>query len=220
MATLTRLGSLVNVAGCCYSLDMDTPPIDVLSPLQRRKRAAILAGAEEVFLDRGYALTTMDDVAAAAGVGKQTVYRHFASKEVLFENLISSMCVDGALAGRLDDGGEHSVDAQLRDLGWALLQNLMSVNGIGLYRAVVAEAQRRPELGRLFYENGAKLVRSLAADILSTVYDDNSAALRASTFISLVLGDAHLELTLGYTITNRDVRFAEQIEEAVSAALR
>jgi hypothetical protein len=75
----------------------------------------------------------------------------------------------------------------------------------------VAEAQRRPELGRLFYENGAKLVRSLAADILSTVYDEHLAALRASTFISLVLGD---------TITDRDARFAEQIEEAVSVALR
>jgi TetR/AcrR family transcriptional regulator, mexJK operon transcriptional repressor len=199
---------------------MDTPPTDALSPLQQRKRAAILAGAEKVFLDRGYALTTMDDVAAAAGVGKQTVYRHFASKEALFEDLIHSMCVGGALAGRLEEDGEHTVDARLRDLAWALLHNLMSVNGIRLYRAVVTEAQRRPELGRLFYENGAKLVRSLAADILSTVYDEHSAALRASTFISLVLGDAHLELTLGYTIANRDARFAEQIEEAVSAALR
>ena len=91
---------------------MDASPTDVLSPLQRRKRAAILAGAEEVFLDRGYALTTMDDVATAAGVGKQTVYRHFASKEALFENLITSMCADGALAGRLDDGGEYSVAAR------------------------------------------------------------------------------------------------------------
>ena len=199
---------------------MDASPTDVLSPLQRRKRAAILAGAEEVFLDRGYALTTMDDVAAAAGVGKQTVYRHFASKDALFENLIYSMCVGGALAGRLEEGGEHSVDARLRDLGWALLHNLMSVNGIRLYRAVVTEAQRRPELGRLFYDNGAKLVRLLAAEILSAVYDEHLAALRASTFISLVLGDAHLELTLGYTTTNRDARFTEQIEEAVSAALR
>ncbi|KAA0092762.1 TetR/AcrR family transcriptional regulator [Mycolicibacterium sp. P1-18] len=199
---------------------MDTSPTEVLNPLQRRKRAAILAGAEEVFLDRGYASTTMDDVAAAAGVGKQTVYRHFASKEALFESLIASMCVDGALAGRLEDGAERSTAARLRDLGWALLHNLMSDNGIRLYRAVVAEAQRRPELGRLFYENGAKLVRSLAADILSTVYDDQTAALRASTYISLVLGDAHLELTLGYRITDRRARFAEQIEEAVSAALR
>lgn len=199
---------------------MDTSPTEVLNPLQRRKRAAILAGAEEVFLDRGYASTTMDDVAAAAGVGKQTVYRHFASKEALFESLISSMCIDGALAGRLEDGAERSADARLRDLGWALLHNLMSDNGIRLYRAVVAEAQRRPELGRLFYENGAKLVRSLAADILSTVYDDQTAALRASTYISLVLGDAHLELTLGYRITDRRARFAEQIEEAVSAAMR
>ncbi|MGE0217212.1 TetR/AcrR family transcriptional regulator [Mycolicibacterium sp.] len=191
-----------------------------LSPLQRRKRAAILAGAEEVFLGRGYALTTMDEVAAAAGVGKQTVYRHFASKETLFESLIASMCADGALVDNPGGTRHRPPDEQLRELGWVLIRNLTSVNSLRLYRAIVADAERRPELGRLFYDNGPKLVRALAAQILQTVYDQPKAALRAATFISLVLGDAHLELTLGLRLNGRRARFAEQIDEAVQAALR
>nr|WP_314142176.1 TetR/AcrR family transcriptional regulator [uncultured Rhodococcus sp.] len=191
-----------------------------LSPLQRRKRAAILAGAEEVFLRRGYSLTTMDEVAAAAGVGKQTVYRHFASKEVLFEALIASMCADGALVGGPRGISDRSPHDQLTELGWILIRNLTSVHSLRLYRAIVADAERRPDLGRLFYDNGPKLVRALAAQILQSVYDEPTAKLRAATFISLVLGDAHLELTLGYDITGKKARFAEQIEEAAQAALR
>ena len=62
---------------------MNTSSIPDLSPLQHRKRSAILDGAKTVFLSQGFGLATMDDVAAAAGVGKQTVYRHFKSKEAL-----------------------------------------------------------------------------------------------------------------------------------------
>lgn len=199
---------------------MNSPLTDGMSPLQRRKRMAILTGAEQVFLDRGYAATTMDEVAATAGVGKQTVYRHFASKEALFESLVSSMCVDGALASPLDGDRQRSAEERLRDLGWVLVRNLASPNGIRLYRAVVTEAQRRPELGELYYENGAMQVRSLTAEVLRAVHDKDVAAMRASTFISVVLGDAHLRLTLGYEVADRTACFAEQIEEAIRAALR
>jgi TetR/AcrR family transcriptional repressor of mexJK operon len=199
-------------------MEVSTP--DDLSPLQRRKRTAILAGAEEVFLRRGYALTTMDEVAAAAGVGKQTVYRHFTSKEVLFEALIASMCANGALVEGPTGISDRSPHEQLTELGWILIRNLTSANSLRLYRAIVADAERRPDLGRLFYDNGPKLVRALAAQILRKVYDEPTAALRAATFISLVLGDAHLELTLGYDIRGKKARFAEQIEEAVQATLR
>ena len=108
----------------------------------------------------------------------------------------------------------------MTELGWTLIRNLTSPNSLRLYRAVVADAERRPDLGRLFYENGPILVRALAAQILQRTYDKPTASLRAATFISLVLGDAHLELTLGYQITGKRARFAEQIEEAVQAALR
>ena len=78
---------------------MDTSSLPGLSPLQCRKRSAILDGAKTVFLREGFGLATMDDVASAAGVGKQTVYRHFKSKEALFVGLVSAMCAQvGAAA--------------------------------------------------------------------------------------------------------------------------
>jgi TetR/AcrR family transcriptional repressor of mexJK operon len=108
----------------------------------------------------------------------------------------------------------------LRELGWLLVRNLIAPDSLGLYRAIVGEAGRLPELGEIFYENGPKLVRSSAARILRKHFKKTIAGVRASTFVQLVLGDAHLEMTLGCKIPNLEARFEQQIEEAVQAALR
>jgi TetR/AcrR family transcriptional regulator, mexJK operon transcriptional repressor len=201
-------------------MDMTTTPD--LSPLQRRKRSAILDGAKTVFLSQGFGLATMDDVAAAAGVGKQTVYRHFKSKEALFVGLVSSMCteVGGVLSNAQNEQSAGEPEAELRKLGWMLAQILITPDYLRLYRAIVAEAERLPELGQVFYENGAKVERAFAATILREKFDESTAALRAATFVQLVLGDAYLELSIGYTVPDVETRFARQIDEAVTAALR
>jgi TetR/AcrR family transcriptional regulator, mexJK operon transcriptional repressor len=200
-----------------------TPAISAsLSPLQRRKRLAILEGAQAVFLRHSFEMATMDDVAAAAGVGKQTVYRHFGSKEALFVALVISMCaqVGAFLASSRGKQTDGTPEGELRELGWLLVKSLTEPNKLRLYRAIVAEAERFPELGPAFWENGAKVVRAIAANILRNRFDEPTAALRAATFVQLVLGDAYLELTLGYKVPDVKGRFGRQIEEAVAVALR
>jgi TetR/AcrR family transcriptional repressor of mexJK operon len=201
---------------------MNTSSLPDLSPMQRRKRSAILDGAKTVFLSQGFGLATMDDVAAAAGVGKQTVYRHFKSKEALFVGLVSSMCTQagGLLATAQEKQSDEAPEVELRELGWVLAQLLIAPDFLRLYRAIVAEAERLPELGQVFYENGAKTVRAVAAKILRKRFDESTAAMRAATFVHLVLGDAYLELSIGFTVPDAEARFAVQIEEAVTAALR
>ena len=53
-----------------------------------RKRQAILDAATDVFLRDGYLGTNMDEIAALSEVSKQTVYKHFASKEALFIEIV------------------------------------------------------------------------------------------------------------------------------------
>ncbi|WGS53889.1 TetR/AcrR family transcriptional regulator [Paraburkholderia sp. D15] len=201
---------------------MNTHSLPALSPLQRRKRSAILDGAKTIFLRQGFGLATMDEVAAAAGVGKQTVYRHFKSKEALFVGLVSAMCAEVGefLISAQNEQPDDSPEVALRKLGWALARILIEPDYLRLYRAIVAEAERLPELGQVFHENGAKVVRVFAAKILQSNFDESTAALRAATFVQLVLGDAYLELSIGFTVPDVEVRFALQIDEAVSAALR
>jgi AcrR family transcriptional regulator len=63
------------------------------------RRAAILAAAAEAFAERGFADTSMDDVAVAAGITRLIVYRHFGSKEDLYAAVLQN--VRGRLAEEL-----------------------------------------------------------------------------------------------------------------------
>ena len=58
---------------------------------ERRKEARpaeIVAAALQLFSDRGFAATRLDDVATVAGVSKGTVYLYFESKEAMFKSLV------------------------------------------------------------------------------------------------------------------------------------
>ena len=55
-----------------------------------RKRRAILEAATEAFLRHGFLGTSMDEIAAAAAVSKQTVYKHFSDKESLFREIVTT----------------------------------------------------------------------------------------------------------------------------------
>ena len=217
---ITRLISLVNGKNLGYHVNMKSVPVPELTPLQTRKRTAILEGAKIVFLRDGFGLASMDDVAAAAGVGKQTVYRHFGSKEALFLGLVQSMCASAIAATVPAHPAKGSIEDELRALGQMLAKGLITPDNLALYRAIVAEAGRLPVLGAIFYQHGPLLVRSMATRILGKRFDEKTAAARASTFVALVLGDVHLEMTLGYDVPDFKARFKKQIEEAVQASLR
>src|SRR5437762_1457394 len=60
--------------------------------LMMRKRTAIVDAARNAFLEGGYAQTSMDRIAAAAGVSIKTVYRHFENKDDLFSAVMQAAC--------------------------------------------------------------------------------------------------------------------------------
>jgi TetR/AcrR family transcriptional repressor of mexJK operon len=142
-------------------------------PLQgrsARKRQAMLDAATTLFLRQGYRGTSMDEIAAAARVSKQTVYKHFADKERLFTEIVVGTVEE--VAGpvheavlELQDTGD--LDADLRRLARQLLRLVMQPRILQLRRLVIGEAGRFPELGRTFYEQGPG--RTIAA--LATVFE-------------------------------------------------
>jgi AcrR family transcriptional regulator len=122
-----------------------------------RKRSAIVEAAADVFLSKGYLGTSMDEIAARAGVSKQTVYKHFADKQGLFTEIVSSTVDEVSEAVHsevlaLEDSGD--VEADLRDLARRQLAAVMQPRLLQLRRLVIGEAGRFPALGRTFYERG------------------------------------------------------------------
>ena len=122
-----------------------------------RKRAAILGAAHALFLQKGYAGTSMDDVAARAAVSKQTVYKHFADKQRLFTEVITSD------VGRTEDTTEAQmaampdstdVAADLRTFARWHLADVMQPGRLRLRRMLIGEAERFPELAQAWYATG------------------------------------------------------------------
>jgi TetR/AcrR family transcriptional regulator, mexJK operon transcriptional repressor len=132
-----------------------------------RKRRAIMDAATTLFLRQGYPGTSMDQVAARAGVSKQTVYKHFADKERLFVEIVVAIVNEASdpvhdEVVQLRDSRDLETD--LRDLARRQLAVVMQPRLLQLRRLVIAEGGRFPELGQAFYERGAaRTVATLAA---------------------------------------------------------
>jgi TetR/AcrR family transcriptional repressor of mexJK operon len=119
------------------------------------KRSAILDAAQACFLELGYSNTSMDMVATRAAVSKATIYAHFASKDQLFGAIIHRRC--DSLACALDSVGVDVMrDARSTLIAVArqLLDMLLDERVLGIYRMVVAESVRHPDLARVYFEAG------------------------------------------------------------------
>jgi AcrR family transcriptional regulator len=184
-------------------------PGRVLDPA---KRAAILEGARAVFMREGFAQGSMDAVAAEAGVGKQTIYRHFRSKEALVEALVEAMCAPEVIRPPTKP---LPAGQRLRELLLAFVTGVASPDSVRLYRAIVAEADRMPGLGRLFWEAGPRQVRVAIAQLWAEEHDAATAPIVAEQLVQLALGDAYQERVLGTGSPAPEV-FGRQIDAALA----
>ena len=128
-----------------------------LRPSSVLKRRAILAAAEESFLSGGYDGVTMDEIATASGVSKQTVYAHFGTKDRLFVELVTAMAqgaADEVAAGRGAPPSREEVETWLVDLLDHQLALVIAPRLTRLRRLVISEVPRHPELARAVHEQG------------------------------------------------------------------
>ncbi|MEU4695762.1 TetR/AcrR family transcriptional regulator [Nonomuraea dietziae] len=126
-----------------------------------RKRRQIIDAARAVFLRNGYVGASMDEVATLAAVSKQTVYKHFTDKEQLFTHLMLDTTgeIEGltrVITAALDDSDDPR--KALGELARAFLGSLMRPEVLRLRRLIIAEADRFPDLGRTWYEQGFERV--------------------------------------------------------------
>jgi AcrR family transcriptional regulator len=120
------------------------------------RRQAILDIAREVFMQDGFAASSMSSIAARLGGSKGTLYNYFSSKEELFVAMVQDQC-DRNHALLFDfDAGEGDFVEALRRLGERFLGLMLSDDILAMHRLVIAEAGRFPELGQALYEAGPK----------------------------------------------------------------
>ncbi len=190
-----------------------------------KKRHIILKGAREIFMAHGFGGASMDAIADAASVSKMTLYRYFDGKEALFAGLIEEQC---------ERIIEQDPTAPLRGLplreslfhfGERLLKTVYAPETLSLHRIVMAEVQRFPELGMLFYKSGPEKNIEALSRHLQSLSNEGRPEIRnsrktAEEFFELVRGYTHLRLLLGVEQIpdQRDIR--SQVARAVDTVMK
>jgi AcrR family transcriptional regulator len=165
-----------------------------------QRRETIMSVAREVFFEVGYSAASMSAIAARLGGSKGTLYNYFKNKEELFEAQVRDLC--GHAADRIVETTlEQDPRQALQVFGEMYLQHLYSEQTVKMFRILVAEAQRNPELARLFYEVGPArgrkaLERYLEGAKAKGLLDPPDCAAAADQFLSLCKGPAHLQFML------------------------
>ena len=171
------------------------------NPRAERRRVALLDAARDVFVERGYAEATLDDVIARAGGSRATLYKQFGGKDGLFAAVIGEICA--RMVAPLADGKDDSEPEDvLLAFGRSFMAALMAPDGLALYRAVIGSAQQAPELAKAVYRSGPVA----AADRLSAflrqwkdlgLVDLHDPDLAARHFLEMVKGDLHFRALTG-----------------------
>ncbi|MEM9580291.1 MAG: TetR/AcrR family transcriptional regulator [Pseudomonadota bacterium] len=174
------------------------------SPALRRGRKfdQVLEGARQVFLSTGFEAANMDEVAKASGVSKATLYSYFPDKSQLFINVVQSECA------RQADKALELIDQSapprqvLTNAGNHMVSFLTSEFGQRMFRICVGEADRFPQLGRAFYNNGPLVVRARLCEYLGAARDRgqlhiDDIELAADQFAELCKADLFPRIVFG-----------------------
>ena len=189
-----------------------------------KKREAILAAAADLFPTHGFVQTSMDQIASAAGVSKQTVYSHFGDKKGVFISAIRSKCIEDSLSEALFEQS-IPVEELLLQLANHLHRLLLSEDTICLTRLCISGAEQHPEVSEMFYQAGADNLNKLLINYLEKQAEagilgiDNSQ-FAAWHFLQMVNGDAPLRAKLGMEQCLNAEEMQQYLQSCVNAFLR
>ena len=187
-----------------HAIRSGRPPRELAGEVDVR----ILDAAREVFLERGLAGASMDEIAGFARAGKPTIYARFPSKEALFTAVVMRNVADKIARFETYEPTGETIEERLASVGETVLRWVFVGDTIGLMRLAIAEARRFPELAssvhRMALERATEAVARLLGEAaqseefgtLSAFAPDRLATTTAS-FVDLVVMPLIIEALFG-----------------------
>lgn len=171
-------------------------------PKDLAKRSAILEAAKTLFLRHGYDGSSMDAIAAEAGVSKLTVYNHFTDKETLFSAAVKAKCEAQIPDLLFELPPTAPIATVLCNIARAFHTLINSCESIELHRVMINLSGQDAKLSNLFFEAGpqqllddmARLLGQASAAGKLKIEDPHTAA---DQFFCLVKGSANFCLLIG-----------------------
>lgn len=167
------------------------------------KRAAILEAAKGLFVRNAFAGTSMDAVAAEAGVSKLTVYSHFGDKDNLFREVVRARLQDLLPEDTYDLAADAEIEQTLLKIALTHARLDCDKETVGTFRAILSDCrQGNPRYGRLLWEEGSMRTHGLMERLLQRAVDAGMLEIddlpRAVVqFFALIKGDLMMRRMFG-----------------------
>lgn len=158
---------------------------------RRSKREDILSSAIRVFTKKGFATTSMDEIAEDSGVSKRTIYDYFQSKENLFQEIVADFVAERDRKKEIQYSPTETLELQLRAFAMAELHFVDDPIRRGLSRLLTSTFLMDSEFGKTIHGQYAphrNFISWLEAAREDGRLDFDSSALTARVFYGLVEG--------------------------------
>tara|TARA_A100001391_G_scaffold190174_1_gene162285 strand:- start:1134 stop:1760 length:627 start_codon:yes stop_codon:yes gene_type:complete len=171
-------------------------------PIVTPKRAAIIAAAGKSFLTKGFAATSIEQVAADAGVSKVTIYNHFGDKRALFAASVHHECAVMRANFAIEPAPAGTLRERLTAIGEAMVAFLSREELVRFDRRIAAETETEPTIGEAFLSAGPHRMRAAFAALLETMVaggelDIADTEIAVEQFVSMCKGMGDLERRFG-----------------------
>ena len=183
-------------------------------PRADQLRETVILAAKAIFLRDGYA-ASLDSIANAAGVARQTLYNLFGSKERLFRAVVQTIFVR-MLTPVFHVDPKASFEQTLLEYARQYVEASLDEEGLGLLRLTVGESRDFPDLGRIVHFSGASRTVPILAEYLKTQID--SGHIRPVD--PMIAAESFLGSLVGYARHRALVRIDEATPEWREAIVR
>ncbi|WP_244433851.1 TetR/AcrR family transcriptional regulator [Azospirillum sp. B506] len=190
------------------------------TPEAGSKPAQIMDAAGTLFLEHGYSAVSMDAVAKKANVSKATLYAHFGSKEELFRAMVACECANSVMRSVWDEAMDLPAADGLRLIGRTFVRFIASAKALGLYRMVLGEVLRQPQLAQAFYDSGPAETFLRGRQFMTHMAEKGELAITDSDlathqYFGLLKANMHMKMLLCLSERPSD----EDLERFVDAAV-
>ncbi|ELX8378761.1 TetR/AcrR family transcriptional regulator [Providencia vermicola] len=172
-------------------------PFPAKTPKGQRRNKALISAASDIFIQYGFEGTTLDMIIERAGGSRSTLYKNFGDKEGLFAAVIESMIDDIFTDDDDSTPTKQTIESILSFYGARFLLNVIKPQSIGLYRLILGEYNRFPEISHAFFEQGpVRSYRLLTEKLLSlpeVKVDEQTLLSISSRFLEMLKADVFIK---------------------------
>ena len=198
-------------------------PDELTNAAGKKRRDAMMEAAYSLFIEKGYASVSVDDIIRASKGSKSSLYKFFGNKEGILKAVVESLADDMVRRINIEVPSGKSLREALTGIGMVLVDLALSDNAVNQHRHAVSHAKAFPELARLWYESGPRRSFEGIADFMEKeaargrlrIANPQRAAL---LFAGMIIFHDNMRLLIGLPRSKRS-ELKEIVSEAVEVFL-